>query len=215
MTDDDPTRRLTAAFYARDTAVVARDLIGCLLVTRVDRVETIGRIVETEAYHGADDLASHAARLRTGRVAVMAGPVGVSYVYRSYGIHAMLNVVAHPPGSVGAVLLRALEPIAGLETMRARRGGHADRLLCSGPGRLCSAMGITLDDHGVNVTTSESIQIVPDPGSSTPLILASGRVGISCAKEDLWRFFEADNPYVSATRRGTPVNVQSGILSKT
>ena len=212
MSERSPTSRVSAAFFARETAIVGAELIGCLLVTRVANIETIGRIIETEAYHGADDLASHAARLRTGRVAVMSGPVGVSYVYRSYGIHVMLNVVAHTPGSVGAVLIRALEPVSGVETMRTRRGGLPDRLLCSGPGRLCTAMGISLDDHGVDITQSDVIQFVPGSGSSTRFVLASGRIGVSRAKDDLWRFFEADNPYVSASRRGTPFVVESGIL---
>lgn len=213
MTDDDPTTGVPAEFYARDTSVVARELIGYLLVTRIGDVETIGRIVETEAYHGADDLASHAARLRSGRVASMAGPVGMSYVYRSYGIHAMLNVVAHPLGEVGAVLIRALEPIGGLETMRNRRPGVSDRLLCAGPGRLCTAMGITLDDHGVDMTRRTSLWIGSEPGHAQPPILASGRIGISRAKDDLWRFFAADNPHVSSTRVGTPIEKQGGMLS--
>src|SRR5215207_2667776 len=110
--------RLSRAFYERPTIDVAHDLLGQVLVSATTEGRTTGRIVETEAYLGADDPASHAARLRGGRVEVMWGEVGIAYVYRSYGIHAMLNVVAKPTGATGAVLIRAVQPLEGIEIMR-------------------------------------------------------------------------------------------------
>ena len=192
--------RLDRSFFARPTLDVARSLLGCIVHTRLPEGETAGRIVEVEAYLDASDLASHAARLKRGRVLAMSGPPGIAYVYRSMGIHVMLNVVTEPAGNTGAVLIRALEPLAGLDTMRTRRGVLETRMLCSGPGRLCQALGITLDDHGVDVTTSERIWIAA--GVRVSSISVSGRIGISRATDAEWRFFETSSPYVSAHRRG-------------
>lgn len=197
---------LPYTFFERETVDVARDLIGCHLESNLGGEQTSGRIIETEAYRGADDLASHSARLRSGRALVMREQVGIAYIYRSYGIHAMLNVVAHGPGETGAVLIRALQPLDGLNAMRKRRGGLPDRDLCSGPGKLCIALGISLVDHGIDLIRSDSLRITQlEPGSQRP-ILASGRIGISKATEMPWRFFEAGNPFVSAHRRGTAVD---------
>src|SRR5688500_19338172 len=131
---------LTREFYERPTIEVARELLGQVVVSTSPPGRTAGRIVETEAYLGADDPASHAARLRTGRVEVMWGEPGIAYVYRSYGIHAMLNIVTEPLGTTGAVLIRALEPMIGVDLMRVRRCLDGERLLCSGPGKLCQAL---------------------------------------------------------------------------
>jgi DNA-3-methyladenine glycosylase len=193
--------RLGREFYARPTLEVARDLLGQMVVLRTREGLAAGRIVETEAYLGADDPASHAARLKRGRVAVMWGTPGIAYVYRSYGIHAMLNVVAEPEGETGAVLIRALEPVAGLELMRHRRGVEDERLLCSGPGRLCQALGISLDMHGTDLVTSDALWIAP--GERVPIVSTSGRIGISRGQEQDWRFWATGNPHVSAHRRGT------------
>lgn len=198
-----PVPRLDRAFFVQPTLVVARALLGCVLVSDLPEGRTSGRIVETEGYLGPTDLASHAARLRTGRVSAMWGPPGIAYVYRSYGLHAMLNVVAEPDGTTGAVLLRALEPLAGVELMRRRRGVEPARLLCSGPGRLCQALGVTLDDHGLDLTTSDRIWIAS--GASPASVSAGGRIGVSGGAEHPWRFFETGSPYVSAHRRGEPV----------
>jgi len=203
---------LPASFYARDATEVAADLIGCILRSEKGHGSTEGRIVETEAYMGKEDLASHAARLRTGRVVSLVGPVGVTYVYRSYGIHAMLNAIAHGPGGTGAVLIRALQPLTGVEHMRARRGGVPDRLLCAGPGRLCQAMGITLDDHDVDLTQRGPLLVYQSVGGAPPEIDVSGRIGISRAVDVPWRYFEARNVYVSAHRRGTPLAQGRSIL---
>ncbi len=155
----------------------------------------MGRIVETEAYLDASDLASHTARLRRGRVLTMFGSTGIAYIHQSYGIHVMLNAVAHPDGGVGGILLRAAEPVEGLETMRQRRGGVSDLLLCSGPGRLCQAFGVGLDDHGTDLTVGQNIWI----GSGFPpqSIRAGERIGISRSRELPLRFFEEYSPHVS------------------
>ena len=195
--------RLDRSVYARPTPVVARDLLGQIVVSETAEGRTAGRIVETEAYLGPDDPASHAARLKTGRVAVMAGEPGIAYVYRSYGIHAMLNVVAKPPGETGAVLIRALEPLLGLDLMRLRRGVENDRLLCSGPGKLCQALGITLDLHGTELTARDRLWIAA--GHLVRDVSTSGRIGISRGQEHPWRYWVSGSPYVSAHRRALPV----------
>ncbi|MDP9369994.1 MAG: DNA-3-methyladenine glycosylase, partial [Chloroflexota bacterium] len=195
--------RLDRAFYAQPTVNVARALLGCVLVTNKGGGETRGRIVETEAYLGPDDPASHAATRRTGGARAMWDSPGIAYVYRSYGIHAMFNVVCEQEGVPGAVLIRAVEPTKGLDLMRERRGQVPDRLLCAGPGRLCTAMGITLEDHGQDLTASTSMWI--EQGVQVAGVVASGRIGISRGTEAPWRFFEGGSRYVSAHRRGAPV----------
>lgn len=134
----------------------------------------------------------------------MAGPVGRAYVFRSYGVHMMLNPVAHAPGESGAVLIRAIEPATGMEAMIARRGLSEEMQLCRGPGRLCQALAIHLDDFGLDLTASASIWI--SAGEPAGLALCGPRIGISSGQEWPWRFFLADNPYVSATRAGRLVN---------
>jgi DNA-3-methyladenine glycosylase len=196
--------RLDRAFFTRPTLVVARALLGCVLVTEGPEGRTSGRIVETEGYLGPDDPASHAARLRTGRVEAMWGEPGIAYVYRSYGLHAMLNVVTAPAGTTGAVLIRAVEPLTGHELMRARRGVQSERLLGAGPGRLCQALGITLDDHGVDLVTSERIWLCP--GAPPDAVAASGRIGVSRGGEQPWRFFVPGSSYVSGHRQGSVVS---------
>ena len=193
---------LPREFFARPPDLVARDLLGCFLLSELGGELTGGRIVEAEAYFGADDPASHAARLRVGRVTSMFGPPGIAYVYRSYGIHAMLNAVAHDPDAAGAVLLRALEPLWGIEAMRVRRGGVTDRLLCSGPGRLCQALAIGLDDHGLDLTTGRRLWLAP--GEAPAAIHVGGRIGVGHAADVPLRFFQVDSPFVSVHRRGSP-----------
>jgi DNA-3-methyladenine glycosylase len=190
---------LERTFYERPTIDVARNLLGQVLVSVTPEGRTAGRIVETEAYLGADDPASHAARLRTGRVEAMWGEPGIAYVYRSYGIHAMLNVVTEPVGSTGAVLIRALEPVIGVDLMRSRRGLDDARLLCSGPGKLCQALGIVLDMHGTDLVTSGKLWI--SPGETPRDVSTSGRIGISRGQAHPWRFWVTGNPHVSAHRR--------------
>jgi DNA-3-methyladenine glycosylase len=197
------SRRLGRPFFARDTVAVARALLGCVLVTLRGAGMTRGRIVETEAYLGAEDPASHAARLKRGGVLAMGGPPGIAYVYRSYGIHTMLNVVCEPTGRTGAVLIRAVEPLAGLEIMRARRGVEVERALCCGPGRLCRALGVTLADHGRDLVEDATMWL--EDGSPPARTWASGRIGISRGTDRPWRFFDPASPFVSSHRRGAPV----------
>jgi len=142
------------SFYARKAVIVARELLGKVLVNG----DTAGIIVETEAYPGGDDLASHSAAGITKRTQVIFGPPGHAYVYLCYGMHACMNIVAEPEGTAGCVLIRALEPVAGLETMRERRkAARHVRDLASGPGKLTRALGITLADYGADLTRGEFV----------------------------------------------------------
>lgn len=197
-----PFGHLPRSFFARETRLVARALLGQVVVHDAAEGLTAGRIVETEAYLGPEDLASHAATRRKERIAIMWREPGTAYVYRSYGIHAMLNVVAQPSEAIGAVLIRALEPLAGIPLMQERRGIDDLRALCSGPGKLCQAMAIRLDQQGTDLVNSDTLWFAP--GNPASDISVSGRIGISQAKDDPWRYWESGSPYVSAHQRGEP-----------
>jgi DNA-3-methyladenine glycosylase len=186
-------RILPRSFYARDTVAVARDLLGKVLV----RGETAGVIVETEAYLGGDDLASHSAAGITARTRVIFGPPGHAYVYLSYGIHECLNIVAERAGEAGCVLLRALEPFEGMEVMRGRRPGvRSDRDLMSGPGKLTRAMGITRADNGADLTRGDLV--VRSGATAEPFeITVTPRVGISKCTDWPLRFLMRGNRHVS------------------
>src|SRR5271157_2605137 len=169
---------LPRSFYARPTIEVARDLLGKIVV----HGGTSGKIVETEAYVGGDDLASHSARGITDRTRVLFGPPGHAYVYFIYGMYECLNLVAEPDGQPGCVLIRALEPVAGIETMQRRRpAAHTLRDLTSGPGRLTLALGITRAQNGVDVTRGHLT--VRTPRQQEPFeIEVTPRIGIrQCA----------------------------------
>jgi DNA-3-methyladenine glycosylase len=178
---------LARAFFARPTETVARDLLGKLLVRDVDGQLVIGRIVETEAYAGVADRASHARAGLTRRTAPMHGPVGHAYVYLVYGMHHCLNVVAREPAATaGAVLVRALEPVAGQELMRARRGRTADPdfRLCAGPARLCQALAIDRELDAHDLTRGSGLWLAP--GAPPAEQVASGpRIGV--AHRHRWR----------------------------
>jgi DNA-3-methyladenine glycosylase len=176
-------------FFARSVHEVAPDLLGVTLL--VDGVG--GPIVEVEAYHH-EDPASHGYGGRTERNAAMFGPPGHAYVYRSYGIHWCLNFVCEEEGSASAVLLRALEPVSGLDAMRARRGLDEPRLLAAGPGRLCQALGVTRDHDGLPLDEPPFELRERD---SEPEILHGPRIGISRATELPWRFGVAGSRYLS------------------
>jgi DNA-3-methyladenine glycosylase len=173
-------RQLGRSFFSRSVLEVAPDLIGSTLLFR----GVGGRIVEVEAYHHTEP-AAHSFRGPTARNAVMFGPPGYAYVYRSYGIHWCLNFVCEPKGSASAVLIRALEPLAGLGAMRRRRGLDDERLLCAGPGRVCEALGITAAHNGLALdkppfgifARTEAIEVVAGP-----------RIGITKAIDMPWRY---------------------------
>jgi DNA-3-methyladenine glycosylase len=173
-------KRLTKAFFRRSVHEVAPDLIGATLL--LDGVG--GRLVEVEAYHHTDP-AAHSFRGPTTRNAVMFGPAGYTYVYRSYGIHWCLNFVCELEGSASAVLIRALEPAAGLPRMRRRRCISDVRLLCSGPGRLCEALGITGAHNGL-MLDEPPFELLARTGQVD--ILAGPRIGITKAAEKPWRY---------------------------
>jgi DNA-3-methyladenine glycosylase len=184
-------------FYDRPVLEVARELIGCT----VEHGGTRGVIVETEAYHECEP-ACHAFAGLTPRTATLFGEAGRAYVYRSYGIHALLNAVCEPEGTGAAVLIRALEPSAGVKEMCARRGPIGDRTpreqdLCSGPGKLTQALGIWLGENGGSLTDGPVRIGEPSVEWRSPAVVAGTRIGISVAVELPWRFCVADNRNVS------------------
>jgi len=174
---------------ARSVHEVAPELIGATLLFNGSG----GRIVEVEAYEQTDP-ASHAFRGRTPRNAVMFGPPGHAYVYRSYGIHWCLNVVCLAPGRADAVLLRALEPTRGLDAMRARRGLDAERALCSGPGKLCEALAVTGAHDGLVLDEPPFAFL---PRAAVPEIATGRRIGITKAADLEWRYGLAGSPFLS------------------
>lgn len=187
---------LTRAFFARDSLEVARDLLGVEMRCGV----TAGRIVEVEAYDEKDP-ASHSFRGPTPRARVMFDEPGHLYVYRSYGIHWCANVVCGEVGHGAAVLIRALEPTDGLAEMAARRGRDGRCDLCSGPGKLCSALGI---DGRMNGTSLHDGPVRLSPGPAPDVVAVGPRIGISVATEVPWRLGDANSPYLS---RSFPMEV--------
>jgi DNA-3-methyladenine glycosylase len=186
---------LPAAFYDRPVLDVARDLVGCELI----HGPTAGVIVETEAYHQSEP-ACHAHIGVTARTHVLFRAPGTAYVYRSYGIHALVNAVCEPEGVAAAVLIRALEPVEGIDLMRERRGLHALDQLCSGPGKLTQALGIGLGLNATDLVTGP-LRIAPrPPGWEQPEIVAGTRIGITKAAELPWRFCARGSRSVSRPR---------------
>jgi len=188
---------LPAGFYARPTAEVARRLLGHILISDVGAHRTAGRIVETEAYVGPHDPACHAfGGRRTARTEGLYGPPGTAYIYFTYGMHWCLNAVTEAVDYPAAVLIRALEPVAGLSVMRRRRGGVPVKTLCAGPARLCAALGVTGDLNGVSLSRGR-LRVVRDPGRPRLAIIVAPRVGITEAREWPLRFLVAGSPWVS------------------
>jgi DNA-3-methyladenine glycosylase len=183
---------LPAAFYARPVLEVARDLVGCVL----RHGETAGRIVETEAYHDSE-AACHAHIGRTERTSVLFAAPGTAYVYLSYGIHSLLNAVCEDETTGAAVLVRAIEPLEGVEIMQARRGAVPERELCNGPGKLTQALGVGL---GLNATSlvDGPVRVLSRPSDDPPPDVVTGpRIGITKAATLPWRFCEAGSTRVS------------------
>jgi len=187
---------LPRAFYNRPAIDVSRDLLGKVLVHK----SAAGIIVETEAYLGGEDLAAHSAAGITPRTRVIFGPPGHAYVYLSYGMHECLNIVAEPEGQPGCVLIRALEPVAGLEEMRARRpAARTDRDLTSGPGKLTRALEITRAHNGVDVTRGSLTVRMPQHPHKVDIEVTK-RIGITKCPDLPLRFLIRGNPFVSGPR---------------
>jgi DNA-3-methyladenine glycosylase len=202
-----PQEPLTQDFYDRPVLEVAKDLIGCTVV----HGRSAGVIVETEAYHESEP-ACHAYVGLTPRTKTLFGPPGRAYVYRSYGVHALLNAVCEPEGVAAAVLIRALEPLRDIESMRARRGlvGGAlvrDYDLCSGPGKLTQALAIKLSHNNSDLAAGPVRILAPTEqwrSRPSPEILVGRRVGINRAEDLPWRFCVAGNRHVSRPRLPLP-----------
>jgi len=182
------------AFLESDVVAAARQLLGCTIIRTINGRTLKGRIVETEAYHQSD-AASHSYKGRTARTAVMFGPPGFLYVYFTYGMHYCMNVVTGPEGEGSAVLIRALEPMAGMDEMRSNRGVVTDLQLTNGPAKLCQALQVNalLNGHDLR---RPPIRLEAGLRADYAIIQTT-RIGISQAKEQPWRFYIADNPYVS------------------
>jgi DNA-3-methyladenine glycosylase len=211
---DPPVAQLTREWFARPTTEVARDLIGCTLVVDSESAgAVVARIVETEAYLGLADPASHAFRGPTPRCAVMFGPPAHLYVYFTYGMHHCANVVTEIDGVAGAVLLRAAAVQGGLETVATRRGGGvAPAALLRGPGNLCRGLGITRADNGADLLDLAS-RVRIEPGPQRPPIAVSTRVGVRLAADHPLRFTWQDDPAVSSPVP-RPVVEHASILGK-
>jgi DNA-3-methyladenine glycosylase len=191
--------KLPRSFYAQSTLQVARKLLGKYLVRNHPDGKTVGKIVETEAYVGPHDLACHAAKGRTARTEVMFGPPGHAYVYFIYGVYYCLNIVTEEVGHASAVLIRALEPVEGIELMQQRRGTQKLHSLASGPGKLCLAMAIDKTLNGVDMCRG-NILYVEDRGEPRPKIVARPRIGVDYAgkwKDKPWRFLIRGSEFVS------------------
>lgn len=185
---------LPPEFYERSTLVVARDLLGCLLISDSPEGRTVGRIVETEGYVASIDPACHAYRGRTRRNEPMWGEPGRAYVYFTYGMHHCLNFVTEPEGTAAAVLIRAVEPVAGLDLMERRRGQNKPKLLCSGPGRLCQAMGIRVDLSGAPLQGPDLWVL---PGEDIGEVVTTTRIGVTLGSNFPWRFYPKGSPWIS------------------
>lgn len=189
---------LERAFYLRSAPTVARDLLGCLLVARHGHMLTAGRIVETEAYLGPEDGASHAA-FRPSSEALFYGPGGFAYVYQAYGLHYCLNAISDRAGRPGCVLIRALEPVEGVAVMAQRRclPPNSPRL-ASGPGNLTRALGITRRDNGADLTAGA---LVIEPRTTRPRVVSGPRIGITRAMHLPLRFWIVSSPHVTGKGR--------------
>jgi DNA-3-methyladenine glycosylase len=193
---------LPVAFFRRPAEIVAAELLGAVVVSSVGGELTEARVVETEAYLGYDDPASHGyLHRRNTRNEALFGPPGSWYVYLSYGMHWCANLVCQEAGQASAVLLRALEPLAGWDAMRRRRGAVPDRELCSGPGKLCQALGITRELDGKKMAASAA-RVMRPGGEEEPSILITPRIGITKAADWPLRFVLAGSPWLSRRETG-------------
>jgi DNA-3-methyladenine glycosylase len=191
---------LSASAYG-DTLRCARELLGRVLIHIVDGGILAGRIVETEAYGPEGDPACHTFRKKTPRNAMMFEAGGVAYVYFTYGNHWCLNAVSGPEGVGEAVLIRAVEPLMGIDVMRERRGLDEISQLCSGPGKLTQALGISKAQNGANLSTS-ALRILEGTPVKDSQVATTTRIGISAAQDRLWRFVLKDSPFLSRAYKG-------------
>jgi DNA-3-methyladenine glycosylase len=190
--------KLPRAFYKQTTVSVAKQLLGKYLVRKHPAGDTIGRIVETEAYVGPQDLACHASKGRTARTEVMFGPAGHAYVYFIYGFYNMLNLVTEAKDYPAAVLIRAVEPVDGIELMKERRKNRVLRNLASGPGKLCQAFAVDRTLNGTDL--GGKILYIEDHGEAPPKFYATARIGVDYAgkwKDKLYRFLIRGSEFVS------------------
>ena len=189
------------AFFRQDTVELARKLLGCLLIHRTPDGAAGGMIVEAEAYVGAIDKACHAYRNRSGRTEIMYHDGGYAYVYLIYGMHHCFNSVTGPEGEGNAVLIRALEPVIGLDLMQQRRHTNTMQHLCSGPGKVCQALGITKNEYGLDLCAADSpLRLIRYRYIPEAQIVATPRINVAYAEEAAawpWRFYVKDNLYVS------------------
>lgn len=188
---------LPVDFYERNTDIVARDLLGRIIVRKAADAVMTARIVEVEAYFGENDPASHACRGITPRCAVMFGRAGRAYVYLNYGVHYLLNIVTEREGRAGAVLIRGLEPISGMEAMLSNRPVKKATDLTNGPGKLTQALKVGLLENGLDMTIEESGLFVVNNEKEAFSVVESPRIGISAGKDMLLRYSIDGNPYVS------------------
>ena len=190
--------KLPRSFYEQTTIDVAKQLLGKYLVRRHPEGNVVGRIVETEAYVGPEDLACHASKGRTARTEVMFGPAGHAYVYFIYGFYNMLNLVTEVKGYPAAVLIRAVEPVDGIELMKTRRQNGALRNLASGPGKLCQAFAVDRSLNGADLRGN--VLYLEDRGEPVPKFRATPRIGVDYAgkwKAKPYRFLVRDSEFVS------------------
>lgn len=201
------SKRIPRSFYLRSSPIVAKKLLGAYLHRVIGGVELIGKIVETEAY-GVGDAACHAYRGKTPRNAVMFGEGGFSYIYFTYGMHFCFNVTANVEGIAEAILIRAVEPVNGIDMMRTLRPiARHDRELTSGPGRLAQAFGLTREQNAIDLVESGELFISRGKPAAANLIGVSTRIGINVAQDFPWRFFIKENEYVSRAKPSIPGKV--------
>jgi len=188
---------LPRRFYIRETLTVAEELLGKKLVRHTDNTRLVGKIVEVEAYRGSDDPGSHAYRGMTPRNRLMFGKGGFAYVYFTYGMHYCFNVVTERQNAPGAVLIRALEPLNGIETMRKNRGNKNLLNLTNGPAKLTEAMSITKKQNGLDLTRSKELFICEPKVKEKFEVVSTKRIGIKGGADKPWRFYIKNNKFVS------------------
>jgi len=188
---------LPRRFYTRETLTVAEELLGKQLVRHTNNTRLVGKIVEVEAYRGGDDPGSHAYRGMTPRNRLMFGKGGVAYVYFTYGMHHCFNVVTERQNVPGAVLIRALEPLSGIETMRKNRGNKNVFNLTNGPAKLTEAMNITKKQNGLDLTRSKELFICEPEVKANFEVVSTKRIGIKVGVDKPWRFYIKNDSFVS------------------